>query len=305
MDKCVSVTKRFPRVILATACLPWRMDWSLDEDRFRKEVHFLAEHFSRTLYIFGTAGEGYAVNREQFMQVVRVFHQACKEAGAHPMVGLINLSLSEIQKRIEFCLEQGLGAFQLSFPSWGTLNDEEVLLFFEETCGRYPEAIFLHYNLKRVGRRLEATHYAEISRKHANLVAVKHTNDSNERLKELVEAAPELRFFVGDRQFCEMRDELDIGLLPSIGMVVAEKTRAIFEGADFDRTRHLENLATASRAVHQAADARGAHIDGCYDKHFYKFHDRDFPLRLLPPYSYCTEEQFEGFVERLPEEWKQ
>lgn len=294
---------RFPKVILATACLPWKADWSLDEDCFQRQVHFLARHFTRYLYIFGTAGEGYAVNREQFEGVVRHFQSACSEAGVHPMIGLISLSLSEIQHRIEFCRQRDLNSFQVSLPSWGTLTDREVELFFEETCGRYPEATFLHYNLPRVGRRLEPEHYQSLSERFSNLVAVKHTVEDPERMRQYVEAAPALRFFAGGKLFCQMRDLLDLGLLPSLDLANMEKTKAIFEGADFNLEDHLEELAQVGKAVHASADQVGAHIDGSFDKQLIKVHDPEFPLRLLPPYTYCSEEDFKVFLEMLPEGW--
>ena len=47
------------------------------------------------------------------------------------------------------------------------------------------------------------------------------------------------------------------------------------------------------------------HIDGAFDKMFARINDREFPLRLLPPYAYVSDEQFRQFAaalrERLPQ----
>jgi hypothetical protein len=38
-------------------------------------------------------------------------------------------------------------------------------------------------------------------------------------------------------------------------------------------------------------------IDGVYDKLYTKYNLRDFPLRLLPPYQYASDEVFKKFAE--------
>ena len=92
---------RYPRTILGTACVPWRADWSLDEDLFRAGVRGLIGEGMKHLYVFGTAGEGYAVSDRQFDEITRVFHEETRAPDVHPMVGVINLSLTTIIERIE------------------------------------------------------------------------------------------------------------------------------------------------------------------------------------------------------------
>ena len=41
------------------------------------------------------------------------------------------------------------------------------------------------------------------------------------------------------------------------------------------------------------------HMDGAYDKMFARINDPRFPLRLLPPYSCVSEEQFQTFEAAL------
>ena len=53
------------------------------------------------LYVFGTAGEGYAVSDRQFDEITRVFHEETRAPDVHPMVGVISLSLTTIIERIE------------------------------------------------------------------------------------------------------------------------------------------------------------------------------------------------------------
>src|SRR4051812_6422515 len=115
-----------PPAILATAVVPWTERLEFDESRFRRQVHTIARTLTKHIYIFGTAGEGHAVNEPQFDQISKAFWESAAEAGVTPMVGLISLSLPTIIARIERDRALGFRLFQLSLPSWGALNDREL-----------------------------------------------------------------------------------------------------------------------------------------------------------------------------------
>ena len=68
--------KRYPQCILGTCCVPWNKDNSFAEETFRHQIRLLLNKGTRHLYIFGSAGEGYAVSDEQFKQITGVF---CEE----------------------------------------------------------------------------------------------------------------------------------------------------------------------------------------------------------------------------------
>src|SRR5687768_9581594 len=55
-----------PLPILATAVVPWTADYKFDAETFRRQVQTIARGLTRHIYIFGTAGEGYAVSDTQF-----------------------------------------------------------------------------------------------------------------------------------------------------------------------------------------------------------------------------------------------
>ena len=95
------MSARFPADIMATAVIPWTEGWTLDERRFRRELELMLTDGHRHIYIFGTAGEGYAVTDEQFLQITRVFVDGLRGSGVEPMVGVISLSLPTIIARIE------------------------------------------------------------------------------------------------------------------------------------------------------------------------------------------------------------
>jgi dihydrodipicolinate synthase/N-acetylneuraminate lyase len=154
---------RYPNCLLATCCVPWDERGGFVEPLFRDQLRLILGRGTKHVYIFGTAGEGYAVSDRQFDQIVGVFHEAMRSAGAEPMVGVISLSLTTVIERIERACAIGVRDFQISLPAWGALNDAELFEFFRQTCGRFPDCRFLHYNLRRAGRLVTPQEYARLA----------------------------------------------------------------------------------------------------------------------------------------------
>jgi len=296
---------RFPAVIMATCVVPWTETYALDEAAFRREVHDLARNLTRYLYVFGTAGEGYAVTEAQFERICRVFGEACGESGAEGMVGIIHLSLPAIQERIERAKAWGFRRFQISLPSWGALSDRELRVFFRETCGEFPDCEFMHYNLRRAKRLLEAAEYAELAAAHPNLVATKNTLDDEAFLTALLTEAGELRHFLSEAGYARMRDRYEAGLLISLASTHPERAQVFFHSRGEKLARFGEELRGVLTALKEAM-GEGAYIDGAYDKILYKLGRPDFPLRLLPPYEATDDaavERFRDALARLAPAW--
>ena len=83
--------KRFPNVVLATACIPWRASDAFDPDVFADTLRGLLARNLRHIYLFGTAGEGYAVTDSQFREITHCFANIMSAQDCHPMIGLISL----------------------------------------------------------------------------------------------------------------------------------------------------------------------------------------------------------------------
>ena len=93
---------RYPRAVLVSCEIPWDENENLMEALFREEVqHTLKAGFNH-LYIFGTAGEGHAVDTPRFQQIVQIFYEETRGPEVHPMVGAIGLSTASIVERVGF-----------------------------------------------------------------------------------------------------------------------------------------------------------------------------------------------------------
>ena len=178
--------RRLPPSVLATCVIPWDRKFRFQEDAFRNHVRLVSEHMTKHLYIFGTAGEGYAVTDTMFREIAAVFYDQAQRSNVTPMLGVISHSLGTVIERVEFGLIMGYRQFQISFPSWGTVSDTERDLFFREICGRFPQGKFLHYNVSRSGRVLTGAEYGRLAGRHRNLVAIKFTSSKRAVVHELV-----------------------------------------------------------------------------------------------------------------------
>ena len=296
---------RYPRTILATCCVPWTEDGSLAEATFASSVDTLVGHGLRDLYVFGTAGEGYAVDEPRFDAVVEVFLDRCRAHGVPPMVGVISLSLPTVVGRIERCAQRGVELFQLSLPSWGRLNDVELERFFAETCGRFPSLRFLHYNLPRAGRVVTPAEYARLSDRHPNLVATKNAGAAYPTAIALLEQAPELRHFFTEPGYAYASLFGECGFLVSVLSFNPGLAHRYYRAGVERDVETLRTLAAEAAGVARELERvlGTAHMDGAYDKCLSRALEPGFPLRLLPPYEGASDEAYERFTRAVADRY--
>lgn len=287
------VPTRYPEGLLVSCPIPWSPDSQFCEDLFRQEVaHFLNRGF-RHLYIFGTAGEGYAVDTKTFRRIVDVFREETRASGILAQVGVIALSTASVLERVRIAHDAGFRTFQISLPSWGALNDSEILRFFRDVCGAYPDSGFLHYNLLRSGRLLQVPDYRRLVDEIPNLVATKNTSPNAALAAELMRAVPELQHFFGEATFPTASLQGECSLLSSFAPLFPSGTQRLYQLA---REGKIEELFTLQRDYLTAVWTiiapmmRQRRMDGAYDKVLVRLGGFPMPLGLLSPYEAVPEE---------------
>jgi dihydrodipicolinate synthase/N-acetylneuraminate lyase len=287
---------RYHQAILVSCEIPWDDDEHFMEGLFREEVRGMLAHGYRDLYIFGTAGEGYAVDRARFERIVTVFAEETLRDGVHPQVGVIALSTANVLERISLAYERDFRTFQISLPCWGALNDNELLRFFRDVCGAFPDARFLHYNLMRTKRLLTAADYRRIADEVPNLAATKNTGTTVTGTAELLRIVPEIQHFFGESMFPTGCLFGECSLLSSFAPMLPAKSKEFFE---YGRTRQIEKLFCMQRQYLTVVDAvlapmrRRELMDGAYDKMLVRLGGLPMPLRLLSPYDGFPESVYE------------
>lgn len=297
---------RYPQAVLVSCEVPWDENEQLLEEIFRQEVRHVLHHFNH-LYIFGTAGEGYAIDTPRFRRIVEVFAEETSGANIFPMVGVIALSTATVVERISVAHDLGFRTFQISLPSWAALKDGEVMSFFQDVCGSFPDSQFLHYNLPRTKRVLEAPDYRRLIDAIPNLVATKNTGGGMARAASLMTQASELQHFFGEANFPHGAMYGECSLLASFAAMSPHKSQQLF---DAGRTRQVEALFTLQKEFHDMLmDVLGPllaedRIDGSYDKMLVRLGGmEEMPMRLLSPYQCFSEEQYQTSKRILHEKY--
>lgn len=269
------------------------------EDVFRRQVRHILRGLTRDVYIFGTAGEGHAVTDRQFADICTVFREETDRPDVRAMVGVISLSQGQMIERIESARAMGFRYFQISLPSWGALTWAETRRFFSDVCGRFPECRFLHYNLMRSKRLVTPGEYAVLADDCPNLVATKNSTPDMERIRGLLEQAPQLTHFLTETAYAYGSLAGRCGFLISMSSVNFALGRAYFKAGQERDVRRLlsmqsELMAMTKDLIDLALPE--AHMDGAFDQVFCRIHDRGFPLRQLPPYGSIAEPTFRRIV---------
>ncbi len=297
----MATMKRYPQTMLATACIPWTDSFELDEKLFRDEVRHLLGAGIKHIYIMGTAGEGYDLTNEEYEKIVGVFMEEMSGPGLHPMVCVISQSTQLTLQRIEIAHKIGIREFQLVLPSWGVLNDKELLTYFHMICDRYPDCFFMIYNIGRSGRVLGIDHFQTLAKEIPNLVAAKFTTPNTVILNELLSSDCPIQFFVTDLGWAYGSQIGECGYLLSIGISNPKIARKYFEAGlnrDFNELFRIEReLGLIRQSLIKVVGSNA--MDGAYDKLTTKLGLPDFPLRLRPPYEYPSDEDYRRHLEYI------
>ncbi|MBM3934848.1 MAG: hypothetical protein FJ319_11210 [SAR202 cluster bacterium] len=290
--------KRYHQAVLVSCEIPWNEKYELMEGAFREQVRDTIKKFN-DLYIFGTAGEGYAVTIPQFTQIVKIFREETGKPGVNPMVGCIGMSTAQVIERVGIGYDAGFRMFQVALPPWGMVSDNEYMTFFKDVCGAFPNANFLHYNLVRPKRLLYAKDYLRLQDAVPNLVATKNTLLDIYQTVELA-ANTELQHFYSETQFPVACTFGEASLLSSFGAYFTKKTKEFFSYGvrrDFDKLIPMQaKYLRIAIEMFEPAAQMGNLIDGAYDKIVARAAGAEMSMRLLSPYEAVTEEVYQACV---------
>ena len=284
---------RYPQSYLGACVVPWTPEFELDVKAFERHIDGTLDLGFKCLYLFGTAGEGYALTDGQFRQIVDVFAARTVQDGLDPQVGVISLSMGQIIERLKYAWSKGIRMFQISLPSWGALDDRETLLFFKTVCGSLPEGRFLHYNLPRTKRIIEGREYARICEQVPNLVATKNSSTDYARTVDLLNHSPMLQHFLLEGNWHMGAPLAECSLLCSFAGLFPKTSWAYFHAGvrkDLSELVRIAKLFDDFKRELFGVFGRPM-IDGAYDKTFVAVRDRAFPNRLMPPYISATEDE--------------
>ena len=280
---------RYPATVMVSVVCPWDDSEQLDEAVFRRVIRHALDAGFRHLSVFGTAGEGYAVDSDRFRRVIEIFGDELSATDATPMIGVIGLSTANVLERLRVAHDLGFRAFQISLPSWSALTDAEVVAYLTAVCDAFPDSRFMHYNTARVGRIVTGSLYRQIIERVLNLVATKTMTADLGVVAGVVREAPELMHFLTEQSIAYGSLHGEVALLSTFGALAPKRSWALFEAARDGRHREAAEIGAWFQRLDfevlgpLMADRR---VDGAYDKLIAKLSTglEDLPLRMLSPY---------------------
>lgn len=299
--------KRYPRTLLATACVPWDKNYVFDEKIFRLEIRDLINSDVNHIYVFGTAGEGYAVSDSQFDAIVKAFADEMNGPDLHPMVGIVSLSLATMLERIERAYSFGIRDFQFALPSWSALSDSELFTFFHNLCDHFPDCRFFHYNLMRSKRILNIKEYEALADEIPNFVGVKYSTRDMDVIHQIVTSNCPLQFFLLEVGYGYGSMLGECGFLISLASSNFKRAWEYFNAGvekNYEKlVRFNKELYSILSALHRITGK--PKMDGAYDKMFSRIMIPHFPLRLLPPHETNSVKIFNDYHEFLKRNYPQ
>jgi dihydrodipicolinate synthase/N-acetylneuraminate lyase len=289
------------QAILASCQLPLDSRERLLVDVFEAEVDFLTACGFTSLYIFGTAGEGYAVDNPTFREVTQLFHDLVARRSIDGMVSVIQLSTSCVIERLAVAYDIGFRKFQVALPAWSALADGEVMRFFEAICGTFPDCQFLHYNVAHAKRVLSGKEYRRLADANPNLVATKNVSGGAGRAADLMRHAPDLQHFFGEDNYLHGAMFGECSLLTTLGALAPQLTHEYFEaGVARDAARLLELHHRFEQIRDQGiGQVVGRHmVDGAYDKLILRLGGFDaMPLTMMSPYQGFSSDEYAAIAQ--------
>ena len=195
------LTKQTLRGIWAGITLSWDENYELDEAAFRENLRRLVEVRPHGIYVFGSTGEFYAVNDEEFRRVVDIMVEEVSPHGIPTQAGCNGLATREIIGKLKYAQAAGADGGQVALPSWMKLTEPEIVQFWRDISQAAPALPLISYNNSRTKWYMYAEQYRQIIDVAPNLIGIKWSGNSEldlQVLEETIAATPQLAHFLGE-----------------------------------------------------------------------------------------------------------
>ena len=139
----------------------WDAEGRFDERVFRDEVAMLIDAGVHGIYTTGTTGEFYALNWEEYTQLVDAF--AGETVGKCPMqVGANWFNTRDTIERVRYARDRGIDGVQIIFPPWIEMRLEDYDQFLVDVYEAVPDISLIHYNCGRAKKVFKGPDYARV-----------------------------------------------------------------------------------------------------------------------------------------------
>jgi 4-hydroxy-tetrahydrodipicolinate synthase len=188
--------------VWAAIVTPFDDNDRFDEGVLRENIRRLHAAGVHGIYTTDSDGEFYAVEIDEFKQIVRVFADETQRLGFPAQVGVTWCNTQGMLDRLRFAASCGILGAHVGHPFFMPMAPESYRSFWQDVHDAVPESFALiHYNTPRVHNYQHGPDYAILARDFPNLIGSKHVGSDVTDFLTLIAESPELSHFTGEHAF--------------------------------------------------------------------------------------------------------
>jgi dihydrodipicolinate synthase/N-acetylneuraminate lyase len=179
------------------------------DDRDRFDGAILRENLRRLhaagvhgVYTTDSDGEFYAIELDEFKEIVATFADEAQRLGMPTQVGVTWCNTRGMIDRLQFAAACGILGAHVGHPFFMPMTPESYRVFWEEIRDAVPEHFALiHYNTPRVHNNQRGPDYAALQEFVPNLIGTKHVGADIREFQTLIAESPMLSHVTGEHAF--------------------------------------------------------------------------------------------------------
>lgn len=248
------LTRTNLRGVWAAITTPFDDDARFDEGVFRENIRRLYAAGVHGIYTTDSDGEFYAIELDEFKQIVRVFADETQRLGFPSQVGVTWCNTAGMLERLRFAASCGILGAHVGHPFFMPMSAESYGAFWQDVRRAVPPSFALiHYNTPRVHNYQHGPDYAALAEAVPNLVGSKHVGADVPDFLALIASTPQLSHFSGEHAFTPF---MLLGARGIYSWLTSFNPRYVLDWYDDCINQRWEQAVRRQRRVHAFGQAK-------------------------------------------------
>lgn len=185
--------------VWAAIATPFDEQNRFDAAVFRENIRRLHAAGVHGIYTTDSDGEFYAIELEEFRQIVDVFADETQRLGVPTQVGVTWSNTAGIIDRLRIAAERGILGAHVGHPFFMPMTKASLLQFWDDVQAAVPDWFgLIHYNTPRAHNYQHGPDYGELMGRVPNLIGTKHVGSDVPDFLTLMASSGELSHFTGE-----------------------------------------------------------------------------------------------------------